>query len=355
MQTERCIAFAGSQSELMLKLSEAGVQSCYAVPSLYGLEEDAVNKVTVIGAGFVGSTVAQYVAEKDLADVVLIDIPDLESVAQGKALDLRQAAPINGHSRALTGTSDYANSKGSDIVVITAGIARKPGMSRDDLVKTNANIVRTVSEKAVKQSPDAIFIVVTNPLDVMTYLTWQTTKLDPKRVIGMAGVLDSARFQAFIAMELNVAVEDVRAMVLGGHGDLMVPLPRHSSVNGIPITDLISDDRIEALSKRTRNGGAEIVELLKSGSAYYAPGASVSQMVESILKDKNRLLPCAVYAQGQYGLKDVFVGLPAILNRQGLKEIVEIKLTADEQAALKKSADSIKEQIAVMNKLLVAV
>ncbi|HEY9784235.1 MAG TPA: malate dehydrogenase [Candidatus Obscuribacterales bacterium] len=314
-----------------------------------------MNKVTVIGAGFVGSTVAQYVAEKDLADVVLIDIPDLEGPAQGKSLDLMQAGPINGHSRSLTGTSDYAHSKNSDIVVITAGVARKPGMTREDLLKINAGIVRDVAEKAVKQSPDAIFIVVTNPLDVMTYLTWKTTKLDPKRVIGMAGVLDSARFQTFIAMELGVSCEDIRAMVLGGHGDLMVPVPRYSSVNGIPITELIGQDRITALCERTRDGGAEIVKLLKTGSAWYAPGASVCQMVEAILKDKNRLLPCAVYCQGEYGLKDVYVGLPAILNRQGLKKIVELKLTDEESAALKKSADSIKENINVMNQLLVAV
>lgn len=314
-----------------------------------------MSKVTVVGAGFVGSTVAQYVAEKDLADVVLIDIPDLEGVAQGKSLDLMQAAPINGHSRTLTGSSDYASTKGSDIVVITAGVARKPGMTREDLLKINAKIVRDVAEKAVKQSPDAIFIVVTNPLDVMTHLTWKTTRLDSKRVIGMAGVLDSARFQAFISMELNVSAEDVRAMVLGGHGDLMVPLPRFSSVNGVPITELISNERIEALSKRTRDGGAEIVNLLKSGSAYYAPGASVSQMVEAILRDKNRLLPCAVLAQGEYGIKDVYIGLPAILNRQGLSKIVELKLNDDELKALKKSADSIKENIDVMNQLLVAV
>ncbi len=314
-----------------------------------------MSKVTVVGAGYVGSTVAQYVAEKDISDVVLVEIDALEGVAQGKSLDLMQAAPINGHSRSLKGTSDYANSKNSDIVVITAGIARKPGMTREDLLRTNAKIVQEVAEKAVKQSPDAIFIVVTNPLDVMTYLAQKTTKLDPSKVIGMAGVLDSARFQAVISMELNVSCEDVRAMVLGGHGDLMVPLPRYSSVNGIPITELMAKDRVDALGARTRDGGAEIVGLLKTGSAYYAPGASVSQMVEAILRDKHRLLPCAVMAQGQYGLNDVYIGLPTVLGRKGVEKIVELKLTDDESALLKKSADSIKENINLMNQLLVAV
>jgi malate dehydrogenase len=266
-----------------------------------------------------------------------------------------EAAPLRGHDRKLSGSNDYADSKGSDIVVITAGIARKPGMTRDDLVKTNATIVKDVAEKTVKHSPDAIYIVVTNPLDVMTYLAWKTTKLASTRVIGMAGVLDSARFQTFIAMELGMSVEDVRVLVLGGHGDLMVPVPRYSCVNGIPITELLPKDKVEALCKRTREGGAEIVNLLKSGSAFYAPGASVAEMVESILRDKNRLLPCAVYADGEYGLKDVYIGLPAVLGRQGVKKIVEVKLEADEMAALKKSSDSVREQIDVMNKLLVAV
>lgn len=312
-----------------------------------------MNKVTVVGAGFVGATVAQYVAEKDLADVVVVDI--IEGLPQGKSLDLLEAAPIHGHDRKLAGTNDYAQTKGSDIVVITAGIARKPGMSRDDLLKINAKIVQDVTRETIKYSPEAIFIVVTNPLDVMTYLAWKTTKLPHTRVIGMAGVLDSARFQTFIGEELNLSVEDIRAMVLGGHGDLMVPLPRFSCVNGVPITELMSADRIEALAKRTRNGGAEVVELLKSGSAFYAPGASVALMVESILKDKNRLLPCAVYADGEYGLKDVYIGLPAVLGRQGLKRIVELKLNEQELSALKKSAESIRENIDVMNKLLVAV
>ncbi|HEY9716005.1 MAG TPA: malate dehydrogenase [Trichormus sp.] len=312
-----------------------------------------MSKVTVVGSGFVGATVAQYVAEKDLADVVVVDI--IEGMPQGKSLDMMQAAPINLHDRKLFGSNDFADSKGSEIIVITAGIARKPGMSRDDLLKINAGIVKDVCEKTVKHSPDAIYIVVTNPLDVMTFLAWKTTKLPSTRVIGMAGVLDSARFQTFIGMELGMSVEDIKAMVLGGHGDLMVPLPRFSSVNGVPITELLPKEKIDALCKRTATGGAEIVELLKSGSAWYAPGASVSQMVEAILRDKNRLLPCAVYADGEYGLKDVYIGLPAVLGKAGLKKIVELKLNSDELGALKKSADSIRENIDLMNKLLVAV
>ncbi len=312
-----------------------------------------MSKVTVIGSGNVGATVAQYVAEKDISDVVLIDI--IDGMPQGKSLDLMEAAPVHGHDRKLFGTNDYKDTKNSDIVVITAGIARKPGMSRDDLLKTNANIVQSCAKEALKNSPDAIFIVVTNPLDVMTYLAWQTTKLPTNRVLGMAGVLDSARFQTFIGMELNMSCQDVRAMVLGGHGDLMVPVPKYSTVNGIPITELMSAERVEALCKRTRDGGAEIVALLKSGSAWYAPGASAAHMVEAILRDQNRLLPCAVYADGQYGLKDVYVGLPAVLGREGVKKIVELKLDDAEQQALHKSAASIKENIDAMNKLLVAV
>lgn len=312
-----------------------------------------MSKVTVVGSGNVGATVAQYVADSDLADVVLVDV--IEGMPQGKALDLYEASGIVGHSRKVFGSNDYKDTKDSDIVVITAGIARKPGMSRDDLLKTNANIVKTVAKDAVKNSPEAIFIVVTNPLDVMTYLTWQTTKLPSQKVIGMAGVLDSARFQSFISMELNMSVQDIRAMVLGGHGDLMVPLPRFSTVNGVPITELLSKSQIDSLCERTRNGGAEIVTLLKAGSAFYAPGASVAQMIESILKNKMRLLPCAVLADGHYGLKDLYIGLPAVLGANGVREIVELKLAESELAELKKSAQSIKENINAMNQLLVAV
>ncbi len=312
-----------------------------------------MSKVTVVGSGFVGATVAQHVAEQDLADVVVIDV--IEGKPQGNALDLMEAAPILGHDRKLIGANDYKDTRDSDIVVITAGIARKPGMSREDLLKINAKIVQEVSRETIKYSPEATYIVVTNPLDVMTYLCWQTTKLPSERVIGMAGVLDSARFQTFIGMELKMSVQDVRAMVLGGHGDLMVPLPRYSTVNGVPITELMSPDRIEALCKRTRDGGAEIVGLLKTGSAYYAPGASAALMVESILKDKNRLLPCAVYADGHYGLKDVYVGLPAVLGAGGVKRVVDLHLSKEEAAALSASADSIKQNIDMMNQLLVAV
>ncbi len=308
-------------------------------------------KVTVVGSGNVGATVAQYVAENDLADVVLVDV--LEGVPLGKALDLYEASPLHGHDRKLIGSQTYDETKGSDIVVITAGIARKPGMSRDDLLKTNASIVQSVATQAVKQSPDAIFIIVTNPLDVMTYLAWKTTKLPSQRVIGMAGVLDSARFQSFISEALNVSTEDVRCMVLGGHGDLMVPIARYATVNGVPLTELLDADKIEALAKRTREGGAEVVALLKSGSAFYAPGASVALMVEAILRDKRRLLPCAVLPEGHYGLKDLYVGLPAILGKNGVEKIVELKLAADETEALKKSASSIRENIDAMNKLLV--
>ncbi len=312
-----------------------------------------MSKVTVVGAGNVGATAAQYIADRDLADVVLIDIVD--GLPQGKALDLLQASPVNLHDRKITGTNDYADTKDSDIIVITAGIARKPGMSRDDLLKTNAKIVQECAQQTVKHSPNAIYIVVTNPLDVMTYLVWKTTKLPASKVMGMAGVLDSARFQTFIAMETGMSVEDVRAMVLGGHGDLMVPLTRMATVNGVPLTELLPAEKIDAMVERTKNGGAEIVKLLKSGSAYYAPGASVTHMVEAILRDKNRLLPCAVLPEGQYGLKDVYVGLPAVLGKEGVKRIVEIKLNSDEEAALKSSAQSIKENIDLMNELLVAV
>jgi malate dehydrogenase len=314
------------------------------------VEVSNVSKVTVVGAGNVGATVAQYILEKDLADVTLVDV--VEGLPQGKSLDMLQVSPVHYHDRQIEGSNSYEATKDSDIVVITAGVARKPGMTRDDLLKINANIVKDVASNAIKYSPNAIFIVVSNPLDVMTYLTWKTTKLPHNKVIGMAGVLDSARFQTFIAMETGFSVEDVRAMVLGGHGDLMVPLTRFATVNGIPISEFVSKDKIDALVSRTRDGGAEIVKHLKTGSAYYAPGASVVQMVEAILKDKDRLLPCAVLADGHYGLKDVYIGLPCVLGREGLKKIVDIKLNDEEAAELKKSAESIRENIDKMNELL---
>lgn len=306
-------------------------------------------KVTVVGAGNVGATVAQRLAEKELCDVVLIDV--IEGVPQGKALDLAEAAPIEKHDAHLTGTNGYEASEGSDIVIITAGIARKPGMSRDDLVSTNAGIVKDVTQKAAERSPDAIIIVVSNPLDAMCHVAYETCGFPKNRVIGMAGVLDSARFRTFIAMELDVSVENTTAFVLGGHGDTMVPLPRYSTVAGIPITELMSQERIDALTARTANGGAEIVGLLKTGSAYYAPASAAVEMAESILKDKKKILPCAVYLEGEYGINGLFVGVPVKLGKNGVEQIIEIKLTGAEQAALQKSADAVRELKEFLKKL----
>ena len=306
-------------------------------------------KVTVIGAGNVGATAAQRLAEKELCDVVLIDI--IEGVPQGKALDLAEAAPIEKHDAHLTGTNAYDASADSDIVIITAGIPRKPGMSRDDLISTNAGIVKAVTQQITPLSPNSILIIVSNPLDAMCHVAYEASGFPRERVIGMAGVLDSARFRAFISMELNVSVENTHAFVLGGHGDTMVPLPRYSTVAGIPITELLSEDRVEALVDRTRNGGAEIVSLLKTGSAYYAPASAAVEMAESILKDKKKILPCAVYLEGQYGIKDLFMGVPVKLGRGGAEEIIEITLTKEENAALQKSAAAVEELKEVLKKL----
>jgi len=306
-------------------------------------------KVTVIGAGHVGATAAQRLAEKELCDVVLIDI--IEGVPQGKALDLTEAAPIEKHDARLTGTNAYDASKNSDIVIITAGIPRKPGMSRDDLISTNAGIVKTVTQEIAALSPDSILIIVSNPLDAMCHVAYDVSGFPKERVIGMAGVLDSARFRAFISMELNVSVENTHAFVLGGHGDTMVPLPRYSTVAGIPITELLPSDRIDALVARTRNGGAEIVSLLKTGSAYYAPASAAVEMAESILKDKKKILPCAAYLEGEYGLNQLFIGVPVKLGAAGVEEIIEITLTADEKAALQKSAAAVQELKDVLKKL----
>ncbi len=306
-------------------------------------------KVTVIGAGHVGATAAQRLAEKELCDVVLIDI--IEGVPQGKALDLTEAAPIEKHDARLTGANVYDASKDSDIVIITAGIPRKPGMSRDDLISTNAGIVKTVTQQVAALSPDSILIIVSNPLDAMCHVALGVSGFPKKRVIGMAGVLDSARFRAFISMELNVSVENTHAFVLGGHGDTMVPLPRYSTVAGIPITELLTADRIDALVDRTRNGGAEIVGLLKTGSAYYAPASAAVEMAESIIKDKKKILPCAVYLEGEYGIKDLFIGVPVKLGAAGVEEIIEITLTGDEKAALKNSAAAVQELKDVLKKL----
>jgi malate dehydrogenase len=302
--------------------------------------------VTVIGAGNVGATAAQRIAEAGLADVVLVDI--VEGLPQGKGLDLAEAAPVVGHDARVLGTNDYGDTAGSDVVVVTSGIARKPGMSRDDLMNTNAGIVKAVVEAAAKASPEAILVVVTNPLDVMCHVAMRASGFPRERVIGMAGVLDSARFRTFIALELGVSVEDTHAFVLGGHGDTMVPLPRYSTVAGIPITELLSPERVAALVDRTANGGAEIVGLLKTGSAFYAPAAAVFEMVESILLDRKRVLPCAAYLQGEYGQTDLFVGVPVVLGVRGLERVVEIKLTAEEQAAFDRSAGAVREQVALL-------
>ena len=301
------------------------------------------HKVTVVGAGNVGATTAQRIVEAGLADVVLIDI--VEGLPQGKALDLAEAAPVVGHDARITGTNDYADTAGSDIVVVTSGIARKPGMSRDDLMAINAGIVRSVVQQAVVQSPDAILIIVTNPLDAMCHVALEASGFPRERILGMAGVLDSARFRSFIAEELGVSVADTHAFVLGGHGDTMVPLPRYSTVAGVPITELLSPERVAALCDRTANGGAEVVALLKTGSAYYAPAASTFEMVDAILRDRHRVLPCAVLLNGEFRTSGLFVGVPAILGSGGLERVLEIELLPSEQAAFDHSAAAVRELV----------
>ena len=303
-------------------------------------------KVTIVGSGNVGATAAHWIVDKELADVVLIDI--IEGVPQGKALDLLQSGPVEGFDSHLVGTNDYRDSAGSDIVVITAGLPRKPGMSRDDLLMKNYEIVKGVTEQVVKYSPQCILIVVSNPLDAMVQTAYRVSGFPRNRVIGMAGILDSARFRTFIARELSVSVENVHAFVLGGHGDTMVPMPRYSTVAGIPITELLPQERIDALVERTANGGAEIVGLLKTGSAYYAPSAAVTEMVEAIFKDKRKILPCAAFLEGEYGVDGLFVGVPVKLGRNGIEEIVQIDLRPEEDAALKKSAAAVKELVEII-------
>ena len=298
-------------------------------------------KITVIGAGNVGATTAQRLAEKEFGDIVLVDI--VEGLPQGKGLDLMEAGPIYNYDCKIIGTNSYEETDNSDLVVITSGLPRKPGMSRDDLVKVNADIVKSVVGQVVEKSPDAILIVVSNPLDVMTYVTYKVSKFPRERVIGMAGVLDTSRMRNFIAMELNVSVENVHTFVLGGHGDTMVPLARYTTVAGIPVTELIPEDRLDAIVKRTRDGGAEIVSLLKTGSAFYAPAASIVEMIDSIVKDKKKILPCTVLCNGEYGFDDIFIGLPVKLGKRGLEQIIEIKLNKEESEALKKSADAVKK------------
>jgi malate dehydrogenase len=300
-------------------------------------------QVTVVGAGNVGASTAQRIAEAGLADVVMVDI--VEGLPQGKALDLAEAAPIVGHDSRISGTNDYAETAGSDIIVVTSGLPRQPGMSRDDLMQKNAGIVRSVVQQSVAHSPDAILIVVTNPLDAMCHVALEASGFARERVIGMAGVLDSARFRTFIAWELGVSVTSTSAFVLGGHGDTMVPLPRYSTAGGVPITELLDRERIDALVQRTRDGGAEVVGLLKTGSAFYAPAASVTEMVDAILNDRRTVLPCAAYLRGEYGVDGLFVGVPVKLGRRGIDEIVEIELTAEERAAFEASAAAVRELV----------
>jgi malate dehydrogenase len=306
-------------------------------------------KVTVVGAGFVGATTAQRLVEKALCDVVLVDI--VEGMPQGKALDLTQAAAIEKHDAKIIGTNAYGDTADSDVVIITAGIPRKPGMSRDDLISTNAGIMKKVVEGVCQHSPNAILIIVSNPLDAMCHVAYEVSGFPKNRVLGMAGVLDSARFRAFIAMELNVSIENTHAFVLGGHGDTMVPLPRFSSVAGIPITELMTPERIESLVNRTRNGGAEIVGLLKTGSAFYAPASSAVEMARAILYDKKQILPCAAYLEGEYGISDLFIGVPVKLGKTGVEEIIEIRLTPEEDAALKRSAAAVEDLKRTLAKL----
>jgi malate dehydrogenase len=302
-------------------------------------------KITVVGAGNVGATAAQRIVDKELAnEVVLIDI--VEGLPQGKGLDMFESTPVEGSDSRVSGTNDYAATAGSDVIVITAGIARKPGMTREQLQETNAGIVKNVTEQVAPKSPKAIIIVVSNPLDVMTYVAWKVSGFDRSRVVGMAGILDTARYRTFIAEALNVSVKDIQALVLGGHGDSMVPLVRYTTIAGVPLSEFMDKETIERIVKRTRDGGIEIVNYLKTGSAYYAPSAAAVEMVEAIVKDQNRILPCAAWLQGEYGMRDTFVGVPVKLNRRGIEKIIEVPLTADEKAGLAKSADEVKSNIA---------
>ncbi|MDY6804006.1 MAG: malate dehydrogenase [Cyanobacteriota bacterium] len=311
---------------------------------------DSSTRVSVIGAGKVGSTIAQMLAQKNIADVVLLDI--IEGWPQGVALDLMEARGVLRHDRHIIGTNDYADTANSDIVIITAGKARKPGMTRDDLLQINSQIVVEAAKKAIAHSPEAIFILVTNPLDVMTYLAWQNTDLPKNRIMGMAGILDSSRFQTFISMELGVSIAEINATVLGSHGDLMVPVPRYSTVNGIPITQLMDEATIERLVQRTRNGGGEVVQLMKTGGAYYAPAASATLMVESIVFNQSRILPCCAYLEGQYGLEDIFLGVPAMLSREGVRKVIEIELTDGESKELNDCAGKVRQNIETAQQML---
>jgi malate dehydrogenase len=310
----------------------------------------SVKKITVVGAGHVGATCAQLLSQKELArEVILVDI--VEGVPQGKGLDQWESAPIEGFDSRVSGSNDYESSTGADIVIVTAGIARKPGMSRDDLLKTNAGVIGSVCSEIERVAPDSIVIMVTNPLDVMAQVALETTGFPRERVIGMAGVLDTARYRSFIALELDVSIEDIQALVLGGHGDTMVPLASYTSVSGIPLTQLLTQDRIDALVERTRKGGGEIVGYLKTGSAYYAPAAAAVQMAEAIVKDKRRILPCAAWLQGEYGMSDLYLGVPCMLGENGLEKIIEVELDAEEKAALETSAEHVRSTVAALKAL----
>lgn len=306
------------------------------------------NKISVIGSGFTGATTALYLAQRELGDVVLLDREEKVGPTKGKALDMQETAPIQGFDAWVTGTSDYADTADSDVVVITAGIARKPGMSRDDLVATNANVMRSVVKEVARYSPDAILIVLTNPVDAMTYAAFKESGFPKERVIGQSGVLDTARFRTFVAQELNVSVKDVSGFVLGGHGDDMVPLVRYSYAGGIPLEKLIPLERIEQIVERTRKGGGEIVQLLGDGSAYYAPAAAIVEMVEAIVKDQRRILPAIAYLEGEYGFHDLYLGVPTILGKHGIEQVLELDLTDEEKAALSKSADSVRSVLSVL-------
>ena len=309
-----------------------------------------MNKVSIIGAGMTGATSAHWLAERELADLVLVDV--LEGMPQGKGLDLLEAMPIIGKDVEIVGSNSYEATKGSDIIVITAGIARKPGMSRDDLLTVNADIVGKATTETLKYSPDAIYIILTNPLDTMAYLAMKAGNLPPQRIVGQAGVLDSARMRAFVALETGVSVENIDCYVMGGHGDEMVPLTRHSNIAGIPLRDYLPAERLAAIVERTRKGGAEVINLLKTGSAYYAPAAAIAQMVEAILKDKHLIIPASAYMQGQYGLNDMFFGVPVMLGRAGIEKVLEYELDADEKTALEKSAAAVGDTLAALRNLV---
>lgn len=307
------------------------------------------NKISVIGSGFTGTTTALMLAQKELGDVVLVDIPNMEAPTKGKALDMLEASPVQGFDVNITGTSNYEETKGSDLVIITAGIARKPGMSRDDLVNTNAKIMKTVAKDIATYAPDAFIVVLSNPVDAMTYTAFKESGFPKERVIGQSGVLDTARFRTFIAQELNLSVKDITGFVLGGHGDDMVPLIRYSYAGGIPLEKLISKDRLDEIVERTRKGGGEIVGLLGNGSAYYAPAASLTIMAEAILKDQRRVLPAIAYLEGEYGYSDIYLGVPVVLGGNGIEEIIELDLTEEEKKALDKSADSVKQVLSILD------